>query len=57
MTEATVTISADEYFHLREQAEMNIYLTRELSEIKTFTNNIEMRLYQLEREVEKGASK
>ena len=57
MSEPMVTITADEYFHLREQAEMNFYLTRDLSEIKTFMNNLDVRLYQVEREIEKREQK
>ena len=53
MNEPMVTITADEYFHLREQAEMNIYLTRELAETKTYMDNLDRRLYEIERKIER----
>lgn len=51
----TISISIDEYFDLRQKAEMNILLTNELSEIKTRFNLLEVRMYELEQKVKGGA--
>lgn len=50
----TISISIDEYFDLRQKAEMNILLTNELSEIKTRFNLLEVRMYELEQKVKGG---
>lgn len=51
----TISISIDEYFDLRQKAEMNIWLTNELSEIKTRFNLLEVRMYELEQKVKGSA--
>lgn len=48
MSEATITISADEYFNLREQAQINVFLTNELLEIRERLNVLDNRVYNLE---------
>jgi hypothetical protein len=45
----TITISVDEYFDLREKAQMNMYLMERLGQIDGNLNDLNRRLIELER--------
>ena len=47
----TVTIPLDEYFDLRQKAEMNGFLMTELGKIEARFQEIERRYWELERKV------
>ena len=49
--ENTVTISADEYFNLRQKAELNGFLMVELGEMRQKMNDFDNRLYHFENEI------
>lgn len=44
----TVTISADEYFDLRSKAEINLFLTTQMSELYNRISEIENRMHYIE---------
>lgn len=48
---ATVTITIDEYFDLRQKAETNLYLMNELASFEQRHRDIERRLYEIERKM------
>ena len=48
MPEATVTISVDEYFDLRQKAEINGMLIKELGEIQGRLYDFDRRIFELE---------
>ena len=48
MPEATVTISVDEYFDLRQKAETNGMLIKELGEIQGRLYDFDRRIFELE---------
>lgn len=50
----TINISVDEYFELRKKAEMHIWLTNELSEIKAKIYDYARRIYELEQKAKGG---
>lgn len=50
----TVSIPIDEYFDLRKKAEMNLWLTNELSEIKARHFDLDRRVYELEQKLKGG---
>lgn len=45
----TITISVDEYFDLREKAQMNMYLIERLGQIDEQINDLNRRVFELER--------
>ena len=47
----TVTIAIDEYIDLREKAQMNGFLMNELGKMEARFQEIDRRLYDLERKV------
>ena len=49
--ENTVTISADEYFNLRQKAELNGFLMVELGEMRQKLVDFDNRLYHAENEI------
>ena len=49
--ENTVTISADEYFNLRQKAELNGFLMVELGEMRQKLNDLDNRLYHTENDI------
>lgn len=49
--ENTVTISADEYFNLRQKAELNGFLMVELGEVRQKLNEFDNRLYHAENDI------
>lgn len=51
LTQATVTITADEYFDMRSKAQTNLYLTTRLTELENRLYEVSARLYELERKV------
>ncbi len=51
----TVSIPIDEYFGLRQKAEMNLWLTNELSEIRARYFDFDRRIYELEQKLKGGA--
>lgn len=48
---ATVTITVDEYFDLRQKAEANLYLMTELASFEQRCRGIESRLRVIERKM------
>lgn len=48
---ATVTITVDEYFDLRQKAEANLYLMTELARLEQRYNDLERRLWEIERKM------
>ena len=50
----TVTIPIDEYFDLRQRAEMNAMMIKELGAIDGMFRDIDRRLYELESVVKKN---
>lgn len=46
--QATVTITADEYFELRSKAETNLFLTTQLGQMDARIIDVEKRLWELE---------
>lgn len=48
-----VTISADEYFDLRSKAEVNVYMSRELQQVRGDVENLRLRLYELEQKMDR----
>ena len=48
MSEATITISVEEYMDLRQRADMNGMLMQELGEIRGRLFTLENRLFELE---------
>ena len=48
---ATVTITVDEYFDLRQKAETNLYLMTELAGFEQRYNDLERRLWEIERKM------
>ena len=48
---ATVTITVDEYFDLRQKAEANLYLMTELASLEQRCRDLERRLYEIERKM------
>lgn len=60
MEDNTVTIPIDEYFELRQKAEMNMTMIREiagfkntLNEFNRILNDFSDKIYRLEREIKK----
>ena len=49
--ENTVTISADEYFNLRQKAELNGFLMVELGEMRQKLIDLDNRLYHAENRI------
>lgn len=49
---ATVTITVDEYFDLRQKAEANLYLMTELARLEQRYNDLERRLWEIERKMD-----
>lgn len=47
----TVTITVDEYFDLRQKAEMNAYLVAELTRLECNQNDINNRLMDIEQKM------
>lgn len=47
----TVTITVDEYFDLRQKAEANLYLMTELARFEQRCNDLERRLWKIERKM------
>lgn len=47
----TVTITVDEYFDLRQKAETNLYLMTELARFEQRCNDLERRLWEIERKM------
>ena len=47
----TVTITVDEYFDLRQKAEANAYLVRELGSLEQRCNDLDRRLWEIERKM------
>lgn len=50
---STVTITLDEYIDLREKAQMNGFLMNELGKMEARFQEIDRRLYDLERKVDR----
>lgn len=50
----TITITVDEYFDLRQKAEMNCFLVAQLGEIRKKILNIENKMFVLECVLEEG---
>lgn len=50
MSEATITITIDEYFDLRQKAETNGLLMKELGEMQARLNDFDRRIYELEQQ-------
>ena len=50
----TVTIPIEEYFDLREKANMNVYLMERFGFIERQFNDIEKRLWEIERRADNG---
>ena len=48
---ATVTITVDEYFDLRQKAEANLYLMTELASFEQRCRDLERRLHEIERKM------
>lgn len=51
--QATVTITADEYFDLRSKAETNLFLTTQLGQMDAKFIDVERRLWELENKVQR----
>lgn len=49
---ATVTITVDEYFDLRQKAETNLYLMTELARFEQRCNDLDRRLWEIERKMD-----
>lgn len=49
-----VTISVDEYFDLRQKAEMNVQLMIRFEQLEARLGEFERRLWEVERKGEKG---
>ena len=52
----TVTITLEEYFDLRQKAEMNGFLMNELGRTEARFQEIDRRLYELERKIDGGGT-
>lgn len=50
----TVTIPIEEYFDLREKANMNTYLLREFSNIESRFTRLDERIWEIERKIDNG---
>ena len=53
----TVTISIDEYFDLRNKAEMNAFLMKEISDSRIGMERLWDRVFELERKLKGGAER
>lgn len=51
--QATVTITADEYFDLRSKAETNLFLATQLGQMEARFIDIERRLWELESKMQR----
>lgn len=47
----TVTISVDEYFDLRQKAEMNLTIVREIAAFESRQNDFDRKLFELSNEI------
>ena len=52
MAETTVTISADEYFELREKAQINVYLSDQLRMLESKNYEFENHIFAIEQRID-----